>query len=354
LPALPSTKPDTDAPADLLVKVNGLPLAPAVAACLIEASVNQRIDGVANSLTLRVAAWDSDKHQLAWIDDQQFEPGREVEVEMGYLGARDSVFTGEIVGYELELTGSERPVMTIHAYDVLHRLGRGQRSRPPPQQDATYADIVREVAKDYDGLSVDASDARADPKNSSITQESKSDLQFLVELAHQIGFELFAVGKTLTFRATHEDQPPSFTLDADLHLVQLSGTLAANNQYGGVEVRGVDTETKQTIVATAQNDQGGSTDSVYGKATTLIIDAGITTQEQATVRANAELARMRAGFINATGTCFGRTDLQAGIVIKVVGLGTRFSGPYYVTSTTHTVSPAGGYRTSFSLKGSPR
>jgi phage protein D len=348
--SLPSS--DTDAPPDLRVTLDGAELSKDTAACLLDASITQRVEGEANSLTLRLDAWDSDRQQPAWIDDQRFEPGAVVEVEMGYMGAAASMFEGEIVGYDLEISGPGHPVITIHAYDYLHRLGRGQRNRPPPPQDATFADIVQTIANDY-SLGVDLPDTASDPKNKNITQVGRSDLEFLRELAHEIGYELFAVGKKLTFRESRPDQAPALTLDAGLHLVQFSATLSASNQYGTVEVRSSDTSTKQTIKAVVQNDPAQSTDGQFGQAKSIIID-DVTSLEQANARAQAELSRIRSGYITASGTCFGRTDLVAGVVIEIVNIARRFDGRYYVKSATHSISPAGGYRTSFSLTGEPR
>ena len=42
--------------------------------------------------------------------------------------------------------------------------------------------------------------------------------------------------------------------------------------------------------------------------------------------------------------------LAAGKVIKIEGLGRRFSGLYYVTATSHTYTPAAGYRTAITVK----
>jgi phage protein D len=59
---------------------------------------------------------------------------------------------------------------------------------------------------------------------------------------------------------------------------------------------------------------------------------------------------MALGFITGEGVAIGNTDLRAGTVVKFAGLGQRFSGSYYVTSTVHTYSPSRGYRTEFSVR----
>jgi phage protein D len=53
-------------------------------------------------------------------------------------------------------------------------------------------------------------------------------------------------------------------------------------------------------------------------------------------------------FITGEGTAIGNTDIRAGEVVELNGLGKRFSGLYYVTSSTHEVGPK-GYRTRFNV-----
>jgi len=53
--------------------------------------------------------------------------------------------------------------------------------------------------------------------------------------------------------------------------------------------------------------------------------------------------------VEATGTTVGLPDLRAGLTLRIVGLGARFSGNYFVKKTTHTFD-AGGYRTKFTAR----
>jgi phage protein D len=53
--------------------------------------------------------------------------------------------------------------------------------------------------------------------------------------------------------------------------------------------------------------------------------------------------------LQATGSTVGLPDLHAGSVVVIDGLGSRFSGRYFVVSTTHTVGD-GGYTTQFECK----
>jgi phage protein D len=58
---------------------------------------------------------------------------------------------------------------------------------------------------------------------------------------------------------------------------------------------------------------------------------------------------MIVDFITGEGTAIGNTDIRAGRVIELRKLGQRFSGLYYVTSSTHRVDQ-NGYITQFTVE----
>jgi phage protein D len=66
--------------------------------------------------------------------------------------------------------------------------------------------------------------------------------------------------------------------------------------------------------------------------------------------ARAALDEAALQYIEVEATCMGRADVRAGEVIEIDGLGHRFSGPYYVTATTHAYTTARGYRTRFAAR----
>jgi len=343
---------------DALITIAGHRLEGA-AGSVLDVSVHQQL-GQAAQATVRLAAWDFDTQQLILVDDAMFAPGSSVEIELGYLDHRAPVFSGEIIGLEFESSSDQRPVLTIQAYDLLHRLGRGGRQQSYPE--STCAGIVRTLVNDhYDNIAVEADDdPKADPVNPIVYQTGESDLEFLLGLAKSIHYELSAApkGRTLIFRKSQIDAEPAVApalrLDASQDVVQFSSRIDAAGQLGGVDVIGINSDTKQSIKVSVENKY--SVDTHFGSVASrsVIARAVLPTQEEAAALARAELLRIQASYLHANGTCFGRTELRPGLVIAIDGLGDRFGGAYHVTGVTHTLTASAGYRTSFELEGRPR
>jgi phage protein D len=62
--------------------------------------------------------------------------------------------------------------------------------------------------------------------------------------------------------------------------------------------------------------------------------------------ARAILLERSKDLVRASGTSIGLPELRAGQRVKIAGVGSRFSGEYFVTDTTHTINDS-GYITRF-------
>jgi phage protein D len=74
------------------------------------------------------------------------------------------------------------------------------------------------------------------------------------------------------------------------------------------------------------------------------------TPEEAELLARGRFNDLAFGFVTGEGTCIGNPLVTAGTVVELKELGARFSGAYYVTSSTHTVSTRKGYTSHFSVR----
>jgi len=72
-------------------------------------------------------------------------------------------------------------------------------------------------------------------------------------------------------------------------------------------------------------------------------------QGEALQIAKGKFNDMLVTFITGEGTAIGNTNIRAGEVLELQGLGQRFSGLYYVTSASHSIDQR-GYTTKFTVE----
>jgi phage protein D len=81
----------------------------------------------------------------------------------------------------------------------------------------------------------------------------------------------------------------------------------------------------------------------------IVVDEPVFTKKQARKRAYAILRERQKEMVKATVRTVGLPDLRAGQRTIIKGLGSRFSGTYFITETTHTIGDS-GYTTRFNAR----
>jgi uncharacterized protein len=306
--------------------------------------------------TLEMATTMEQDDPMYWVDNDLFAVGGAVEVKLGYGDAPESVFIGEITGLEPRFAYGQLPLLVVRGYDRRHRLTRLRKTRTFVKQ--KDSDIASAIAGEA-GLSAEATDSEV--THDYVLQANQSDMEFLQERARRIHYELALEDRTLYFRPVPFDKGESVTLSAAGELLEFLPRLTSALPVTEVTVRGWSPKDKKEIVGRAQagdepstmgGDKSGAAvvESAFGASAGLIADIPVMSQPEADQIAKARYNRAVLGFIHGEGVCYGRADLRGGKVVKIEGVGRRFSGNYFVTSAHHYYRPQRGYYTHLSMR----
>jgi len=297
------------------------------------------------------------RDRFRWIDDEElFALGSPVDVRLGYGDELESIFKGEITGLEPTFDGGRRPGLLVRGYDRRHRLQRGRQTRTFLQQ--KDSDIASAVATQA-GLSAQVTDSAV--VHDYVVQAGQTDLEFLQERARRIGFEVVIDDRKLLFRPAANGQGEALTVTPNDHLLEFAPRLSGARQIDSVSLRAWDPAAKEKLVAAASSSDVASTmggeksgpqlaGEAFGSADGTLYSFPVGNQAEADQIAKAQLNDLALSLVEGDGTCLGRTDLRAGKVIKIDGVGRRFGGLYYVTDAIHRYTPVEGYRTGFTVR----
>jgi phage protein D len=336
------------------VLVNGQPLPEAAAQDMLSVAVHDDVDAP-GMFTLRLINWDMQQLKVTWSDDSLFALGSEVEVQLGYVDRLQKLMLGEIVGLEPEFSADEAPTLTVRGYDVRHRLLRGTKTRSFVQvKDSEIASQVVSAAN----LSAQVVDSKI--KLDYVLQRNQSDLDFLQERARRIGYELAVSDKNVLFRPFQNDTRAVLTLDRTGTLLEFYPRMTSPSLVSEVAVQGWDPKQKKAIIgkAAAGSETGpmGATSgpsavkAAFGVSSATTVDQPVFSKAEADAIAKGQLNAIALDYIEGEGVCIGDTRLRAGVVIKLAGLGSRFSGSYYVVAAIHSYLAQRGYRTTFTVR----
>ncbi len=328
------------------VLLDGRELEPEAALDVIEVSVRDAVVG-SDLFTVMINAWDSTRQELKWLDDPRFREGVELELQLGYVDAMSPRMTGEIAALEPEFPEGEAPRLRLLGYDRLHRFQRGRKTRSFTH--VKDSEIAERIAREL-GLRADVQDSQV--VHEYVLQQNQTDVDFLCQRARRIRYEVTVEDRTLSFHETTNARAEVLTLEYGFTLKSFYPRLTTVGQVSEVEVRGWDPKTKEAIVAQARSGDelttmGGSAlgvvaaENAFFATTAAIVERPVASAGEALQMARARFREMALGFVTGELTAIGDPALRAGTVVKLTGLGPRFSGPYYVIASEHRVDAMG-------------
>lgn len=259
----------------------------------------------------------------------------------------ETVFKGEVVGIEPLYISGGQSVVTIRAFNRLHRLLRGKFSQT--FKDQTDQDIASKIAQDT-GLSPKCG-SKPKIKHEHVYQHNQTHLEFLRTRAARIGYDVWVDDKDLYFDAPKTDKDSGIELvmkdpSAPNLLLKFRPRLTSVSSVEKVMVHGWDPIKKEAIVGEAKakssklgkegSDKAGKK---FGSAINYEVDHPIASKEEADAIAEAKLAELLMSFITAEGVCKGNPKLKAGQVIKITVNADQaddvFNGKYFLHGVTH-------------------
>jgi phage protein D len=305
--------------------------------------------------SLHLHAGERDQERFVVIDNDQFKPGNEIKIKIGYGSTLDTMIVGEITALSPEYGNNGAVEIRVNGYDRLYRLGYGRKIRS--FRSMKDSDIVSQIAQDWRLTpQVDATDVTHDY----VLQNNQTDREFLAERARALRYELRVEDKTLFFQKPKEDQSAVTSMTYGEVLVEFFPRLSTVNQTSKLEVRGWNVKKKEAVSGEAatsdvistmggQKAGGKIAEEIAGDSKRIVTGEDAPTKGEAEDLARAALNRAMTEFIIGDGRCVGNPDVKAGKVVELKGLGDRFSGMYYVASCVHSIGPR-GYYTFFSVR----
>jgi len=295
---------------------------------------------------------------LKHMDTLPMEIGSEIEIRLGAPDANTvtSLIKGQITAVEPEFRADGISIV-LRGYDHSHALNRSRRNAT--FQDVTIADVVRKVC---DKAGLQASEIEdIGGIQPFIQQSNETDWEFLWRLAGRVGCEVVVLDGKLSFRKAGGGEPegPPTILRYGETLTTFRPRLTGVQQVDEVIVRSWDHTSKRAIEAIAKPETPHSSIGVdrasvakaLGGGAITISDAPVGNQEEADALARSVMSRIANAYLDAEGTCRGAPGLRAGSTVRIEGVGTRFSGTYRITSTSHQFRGAAGYETRFRVSG---
>jgi phage protein D len=231
------------------VFVSGSELPLETALDIIDVKVCDYVEG-ASVFTVRFNIWDSNRQEFKWIDDALLSEGVEVEVRIGFVDHFQTLIVGEVTALEPEFHKDAAPTLVVHGYDRLHRFRRGRKTRS--FINAKDSEIAEQIARD---LQLRSQVEETQILHDYLLQNNQTDIDFLVERARRIRYEVIVRDQTLYFRKAANATGEVVSLEYGSHLQSFYPRLNTLRQVSEVLVQGGIQSRKAIVGQARQGDE---------------------------------------------------------------------------------------------------
>jgi len=372
--------PDRYAP-EFEVFIEGVEADPTTKNDILDIKVHRDLEEM-SGFDLELNNWDDVNLRFKHSDSREFKLGSRVAVRLGYADKLMTVATGTISTLAPKFPDGASPTVSVSGVDGMLRL---KENKPDASVDKIYRNQadwqIAETVAQRNKLRIVTT--QEGPVHDRVVQKNQSDAEFLMERAKRVDFDCFilpdpATGEEILYFIRPTDgrdgrpirlfrlayQPGLSTGPTALpeglvpNLLDFTPTLTISKQVSKLTVRGWNPRTKQQIAVEAsvsdlpagQNSAGGESgpqaaDSAAGGRQEVVVDAPVTSEEEARALAVSLLRERAYEFITATGRVAGLPELRPGDNLEIFGLGQRFSGTYFVKRVEHTLGTSGFFTT---------
>lgn len=349
------------------VKIAGRPQGQDVIRDILQVSYKDNIKEI-DSFEITINNWDAANRAFKYSDSDLFDPGKELELWMGYYGKQRQrlMIRGQITALRPSFPSGGGSTLGISGLNVLHKLRTQQETHA--YEKMTDTQIAQQIATRLN-VTLKPGDASGEKPYEYILQDNQYDIIFLMERARRIGYDLLveeqgqdgqSAPTVLLFKRSVDVRQVTYQLTYGRSLIEFKPDLTTANQVGEVTVRGWDALNKKKIEYTAKRSQiaikgvgsqgnQAAIEQSFNQRKEVVATKPIESQAEAETLAIRTLEEIAKDMVKGSGSTVGLTSLRAGSVLQIDGLGKRFSGRYFVTATTHTIGD-GGYTTQFECR----
>lgn len=273
---------------------------------------------------------------------EDFLPGSEIEIAVGYAGDNRLIFKGLVIKHAVKLLGSGSSFLTV---DCRHQGVKATKTRKNKvfiqQKDS---DLFSALLQPYQ-IQADVEDTAV--KYQEMVQYNCTDWDMLISRAEANSMLVIADADKLKIAKPKLSGEPVMELRFGLNLLEFDAEMDARHQFQTVKVSGWDAASQSLAEAEGEFPEGltsqgnVSNDGLSKKTGEDIMDikmSGFSSEPE--LRAWAESLQMKASLskIRGRAKCQGSDKLTPGVIVDMQGIGERFNGKAFVSAVRHEIN----------------
>lgn len=306
--------------------------------CWESFEIHREINHIGRAV-LKCMAGDMPNSNVPESEAEEFKPGQNIRIEVGYKSTNSQIFEGIVVSQKIVIKDKKPSLLVVECRDEAIKATVARKNRV--FEDKKDQEAVVAALGDC-GLSASMEDTKI--VHTQLVQYYCTDWDFALSRADVYGMVVTTDGAAVTIKKPVVSGPV-LTVKYGVDLISFDGEVYAEDQFTTVEGVGWDPVEQKTILASSSpaslNSQGNLTPGNLSSAagmdtvtlqTDALSDTGVLKEWVDATLLKTGLSRFRGTF-----SFVGNAAVIPGCIVKLEGMGARFNGDVYVGAVTHRI-----------------
>lgn len=283
--------------------------------------------------------------EFSIIQEKKLKPFTTITISLGYHQNNEIVFSGIIIGSEIQFGEGNHPSLKLECLDQAYFLTVNRNSRM--HLDKTDSDAIQDIIQEYNNVEIDQIEA-TDLQHPNLVQYYASDWDFILMRSEANGLVVTNEQNQLsvTRPSYQEDQVVlKASYGADIFSAKLK--LDARYQVPSILAKTWDSNAQELVEVESEepdlNQQSSDDytgDSLAGEGQIepkQLLSMSQLDEEDLQIWANAQLIKTRLGRVRGTIRVQGSAELKPNRLIELGGLSDYFNGYAYIAAVHDTL-----------------
>lgn len=273
-------------------------------------------------------------------ESEDFVPGAEIEIKVGYDGTNSTLFKGIVVKHGIRIKDNGVTTLSLECKDKCVKMTIGRKSKY--YEDLKDKEIIEQI---IGAAGLEADVESTDLKHKEIVQHDVTDWDFINLRAELNGRLVLADDGKVSVKAPDTNGDAALQLVFGSTIYEFEAEMDSRHQLKAVKAQAWDYASQALFEATAAapdfaepgNLQGNALADVIGLEEYHLRHSGHVLVEELKAWADACLLRSRLSKIIGRAKFQGFPDIKPGVLLEVNGVGDRFNGKVFITAARHEI-----------------
>ncbi len=291
-------------------------------------------------ITISLTLGTADNETFSDSDSDDFSPGQELEVKLGYVDSKETLYKGIIVNMGIRNLSGGTNEMVVRCSDKAVKMSLGRKSAY--YQNMKDSAIISAITGEY-GLQSEVDATTTEHKQ--IVKYQSNDWDFLLTRAEANGLLVYTEDGKVQVKKPLSSGTPELCLEFSRDVLSFDCGVESRFQAPSVSFSAWDMKTQAMVKGvssepslSAQGDlKGSELGSKIGLSATDFNTTAPLEKSELKAWADAQLLRDRMNRMQGTVTFIGNAKPKLNTIIQLAGFGKRFNGNALITAIQHRV-----------------